>query len=171
MKKNIIGLWGILFSFAGTVCAGNLPDYNYPTPISQNEYHINIFRKKGKKNEKSKQNDNISHQDTAKSKNEYNKIVGEGTVTQEGMFKIHQKKNDYYFEIPAHLLNRDMLIVNKLTKVSAAINHFGLNKGINYQTELVRFEWDKANNRIQVREIQPTPLYPEKDAIGASVEE
>ena len=64
-----------------------------------------------------------------------------------------------------------MLIVNKLTKVPAVVNDAGINKGINYQTELVRFEWNKDDNKILVREIQPKPQYPDGDAIGKSVDE
>ena len=71
------------------------------------------------------------------------KSLGRERLPKKGCSAFIKKKNDYYFEIPAKLLNRDMLIVNKLTKVPAVINKSGINKGINYQTELVRFEWNK----------------------------
>lgn len=167
MKKSKIILLGIIFSFIGFSYASELPINN---TIQQEDLQLNIF-KKNKKSRKSKKNDTSAAKDSTKSKNDYGKIVGPGTITQEGMFRIHKKKNDYYFEIPAKLLNRDMLIVNKLTKVPAVINKSGINKGINYQTELVRFEWNKDENKILVREIQPKPQYPEGDAIGKSVDE
>ena len=162
MKKSKIILLGIIFSFIGFSYASELPINN---TIQQEDLQLNIF-KKNKKSRKSKKNDTSAAKDSTKSKNDYGKIVGPGTITQEGMFRIHKKKNDYYFEIPAKLLNRDMLIVNKLTKVPAVINKSGINKGINYQTELVRFEWNKDENKILVREIQPKPQYPEGDEIG-----
>lgn len=168
MKKSKFILWGIMFSFIGVCYAGELPINN---TIQQEDLQLNIFKKKNKKSRKSKKNDTSAAKDSTKSKNDYEKIVGPETITQEGMFRIHKKKNDYYFEIPAKLLNRDMLIVNKLTKVPAVINKSGINKGINYQTELVRFEWNKDENKILVREIQPKPQYPEGDAIGKSVDE
>lgn len=168
MKKSKFILWGIMFSFIGVCYAGELPVNN---TIQQEELQLNIFKKKNKKSRKSKKDETVAAKDSTKSKNDYEKIVGPGTITQEGMFRIHKKKNDYYFEIPAKLLNRDMLIVNKLTKVPAVINGSGINKGINYQTELVRFEWNKDENKILVREIQPKPQYPEGDAIGKSVDE
>lgn len=99
------------------------------------------------------------------------KSSGRELLPKKGCSAFHKKKNDYYFEIPAKLLNRDMLIVNKLTKVPAVINKSGINKGINYKPELVRFEWNKDENKILVREMQPKPQYPEGDAIGKSVDE
>lgn len=47
-----------------------------------------------------------------KTKSDYEKLV-EGSKITKGMFAVHQKKNDYYFEIPTSLLGRDLLIVNK----------------------------------------------------------
>lgn len=171
MKKSKFILWGIMFSVIGSCYAGDLLVDNSTIHSQQEETQLNIFRKKGKKSRKSKKGDVSAKSDTTKSKNDYGKIVGAETITQEGMFRIHKKKNDYYFEIPIKLLNRDMLIVNKLTKVPAVVNDAGINKGINYQTELVRFEWNKDDNKILVREIQPKPQYPDGDAIGKSVDE
>ena len=166
MKKSKFILWGMILSFTFTEF-GYANESLTNSTIQQQELGLNIFKKK----KKSRKKDSAAKNDTTKTKNEYSKIVGPGTITQEGMFRIHKKKNDYYFEIPANLLNRDMLIVNKLRKVPAAINRSGINKGINYQIELVRFEWNKDENRILVREVQPKPQYPEGDAIGKSVEE
>ena len=157
MKKSKFILWGIMFSVIGSCYAGDLLVDNSTIHSQQEETQLNIFRKKGKKSRKSKKGDVSAKSDTTKSKNDYGKIVGPETITQEGMFRIHKKKNDYYFEIPIKLLNRDMLIVNKLTKVPAVVNDAGINKGINYQTELVRFEWNIDDNKILVREIQPKP--------------
>lgn len=47
-----------------------------------------------------------------KTKSDYEKLV-EGSKITKGMFAVHQKKNDYYFEIPTSLLGRDLLIGNK----------------------------------------------------------
>lgn len=60
-----------------------------------------IFEKKKKSNP----------QDSIKVKNEYEKLTGSDSVVRRGMFNVYQKKNDYYFEIPSTLLERDMLVV------------------------------------------------------------
>ena len=109
--------------------------------------------------------------DTASVKNEYQKFVGAGVRTSEGVFKVHQKKNDYYFEIPANLLGRDFLIVNKLQKVQQHLNEAGVNKAVNYENSLIRFEIDKAQQRLLVRNVLPVPEVPADDAISRSVRE
>ena len=125
-----------------------------PTPDS-----MGWFRKK----KKSESNDSI------KSKNEYEKLTGDGSIVRRGMFNVYQKKNDYYFEVPASLLGRDMLVVNKLQRVPAELNEAGVNRGVNYENQMVRFELDKATNKLLIRQSRPLPLSPAEDAISQSV--
>ena len=73
------------------------------TPATEN---LSWFKKKKKKPEEKEE----------KSKSDYEKLV-EDSKTTKGMFAVHQKKNDYYFEIPTSLLGRDLLVVNKLQRV------------------------------------------------------
>ena len=87
------------------------------------------FRKK----KKSEPNDSV------KSKNEYEKLTGDGSIIHRGMFNVYQKKNDYYFEVPVNLLGRDMLVVNKLQRVPSELNEAG-----------VKTKW-YASNRIRRR--------------------
>ncbi len=132
---------------------------------SDNRGITNIFKKKKKESK-----DSESKKDSTETKlKAYKEIVGAGTQTQDGMFRVHKKKNDYYFEIPSHLLNRDLLVINKMQKVPQALNDAGVNKGINYENQLIRFERNNDENKLMVRAITPVPLYPEGDAIGQSV--
>ena len=117
------------------------------------------FRKK----KKSKPNDSV------KSKNEYEKLTGDGSIIHRGMFNVYQKKNDYYFEVPVNLLGRDMLVVNKLQRVPSELNEAGVNRGTNYENQMVRFEQDKATNKLLIRQSRPLPLAPAGDAISQSV--
>lgn len=57
------------------------------------------FRKKKKSEAK----------DSVQSKSDYEKLTGSGAIACKGMFNVYQKKSDYYFEVPARLLGRDML--------------------------------------------------------------
>ena len=59
--------------------------------------------------------------------------------TREGMFRIHQVEKDWYFEIDDSLMNRDLLIVNKVSGVPYQLNDAGLNKGMAYEDKLIRF--------------------------------
>lgn len=165
MKRNKYFLLGIVFAFLGTT----VPYDVFAGQETPQENTLKLFKKKRKK--KAQEEAENQEKEENKSLKDYNNIVGEGTISQSGLFKVHQKKNDYYFEIPDSLIGRDMLVVNKLRKVPAEINKAGINKGINYQTEIIRFEWDKAGNKLLVREVQPRPVYPPKDVIGLSVED
>ncbi|MGL4293904.1 MAG: zinc-dependent metalloprotease [Bacteroidales bacterium] len=109
--------------------------------------------------------------DSVSVKSDYDKFTGSDVKTSAGVFKIHQKKNDYYFEIPADLLGRDFLIVNKLQKVQAQLNEAGVNKAVNYENNLIRFEIDKAQQKLMVRQVMPAPDAPQEDAISRSVRE
>ena len=122
-----------------------------------------LWFKKTKKTEQKK--DSV----TTKTTNAYVKLTGKGSKSWKGMFNVFQNKNDYYFEIPAKLLNKDMLVVNKLQQVPSELNEAGVNRGINYQNQMVRFEIDKSENKILIRQQRPLPNYSEQDAIGRSV--
>ena len=48
------------------------------------------------------------------SKTDFEKIASEGNLISRGMFNVYAQDDKYYFEIPVSLLQRDMLVVNKL---------------------------------------------------------
>ena len=127
--------------------------------VNPNPESMGWFRKR----KKSESNDSI------KSKNEYEKLTGDGSIVRRGMFNVYQKKNDYYFEVPVSLLGRDMLVVNKLQRVPEELNEAGVNRGTNYENQMVRFELDKATNKLLIRQSRPLPLAPAGDAISESV--
>ena len=62
-----------------------------------------------------------------------------------------------------------MLVVNKLQRVPSELNEAGVNRGTNYENQMVRFELDKAANKLLVRQSRPLPLAPDEDAIRQSV--
>lgn len=111
-----------------------------------------------------------SKADTLSVKSDYEKIASSATVQGKGMFNVYKQDSKYFFEIPVALLGRDMLVVNKLQKVPLELNDAGVNRGTNYETQMVRFEWDKAAKKILVRQMRPMPESPEGDAITRSVQ-
>ena len=62
-----------------------------------------------------------------------------------------------------------MLVVTKLQRVPSELNEAGVNRGTNYENQMVRFELDKAANTLLVRQSSPLPLAPDEDAIRQSV--
>lgn len=105
-----------------------------------------------------------------KAKTDYEKLMEGSTVTK-GMFNVLQKENDYYFEIPVALLNRDLLVVNKLQRVPSELNEAGVNRGVNYENQMLSIEWDKSNKKLMFRQKRPLPLVSTEDAIYQSVKD
>lgn len=101
-------------------------------------------------------------------KNRYEELTKKA-ATREGMFKVHQVGNDWYFEVSDSLLGRDMLIVNKVSGVPYELNDAGLNKGMFYENKLIRFYKDTTYHKIWVTTRNSKVSVPEGDAIARSV--
>lgn len=108
--------------------------------------------------------------DSTITKNKYEQLVDSALVWK-GIFNIIQDKSDYYFEIPDSLNGRDFLVVNRILKVPYELNDAGLNKGINYQNILIRFEIDKQAKQVFIRNVRPKPHHPENDYIAHSIQD
>src|SRR5206468_520550 len=48
-------------------------------------------------------------------------VITSESVTQSGLFKIHKVGERYYFEMPDSLMNREILVVNRIIKSAANI--------------------------------------------------
>lgn len=74
-----------------------------------------LFKKKKKKGAATEQ---VASKDSVKSSTtEYKKLL-KGAKTTDGMFKIHNVKDKYYFEIPKVFLGRDFLIASRVSSTS-----------------------------------------------------
>ena len=133
--------------------AGNASYYNASTEAK-------VFP--WKKNKKKETTEEVS-------KTDFEKIASESNLVSRGMFNVYAQDGKYYFEIPVSLLQRDMLVVNKLQRVPFELNDAGVNRGTNYETQMIRFEWNKEEKKIRVRQSRPLPESPENDAITRSV--
>lgn len=107
--------------------------------------------------------------DTTSTKTTKFEELVKGAAADSGMFTIYKKENDFYFLIPKSLLNRDMLIVNKLSKVPAALNDAGINKGMNFENLLVRFTLSKEQGKIFVESDKSFVEVKTGDKIARSV--
>src|SRR5574344_1891403 len=106
-----------------------------------------------------------------KSESAYKKISGSEDYKQQGMFNVYQKDGEYYFDIPVSMLGRDMLVLNRLTRVPAELNESGVNRGINYETQMIRFEMDSEKKKLLIRQQRPLPQSPAKDAVTRSIQD
>lgn len=146
-------LAGALICIPVYASAGNASYYNASTEAK-------VFP--WKKNRKKETTEEVS-------KTDFEKIASESNLVSRGMFNVYAQDGKYYFEIPVSLLQRDMLVVNKLQRVPFELNDAGVNRGTNYETQMIRFEWNKEEKKIRVRQSRPLPESPENDAITRSV--
>jgi hypothetical protein len=146
-------LAGALICIPVYASAGNASYYNTSTEAK-------VFP--WKKNKKKETTEEVS-------KTDFEKIASESNLVSRGMFNVYAQDGKYYFEIPVSLLQRDMLVVNKLQRVPFELNDAGVNRGTNYETQMIRFEWNKEEKKIRVRQSRPLPESPKNDAITRSV--
>lgn len=106
-----------------------------------------------------------------KPKSAYSILTGRDSVVMDGVMNVIAKKDSFFLEIPTSLLGREFLVVNRLQQVPKELNESGVNKGINYENQTIRFEWDKSANKIFIRQQRVTPLIDGNDAMAKSVKE
>jgi hypothetical protein len=99
----------------------------------------------------------------------YKEVITADAVSKDGLFKVHRVKSECYFEIPLKLLGRQLLVVNKLSKVPEQLNDAGVNKGMNYANMVISFERDTLLNKIFLRKQNPFLEVPANNAIAQSV--
>jgi len=75
----------------------------------------------------------------------YSKVITKKAKTDEGLFKVHELDEKYFYEIPDSLLEREMLMVTRISKTASGIG-FG---GGKQNTKVVR--WQKKGKKIIAR--------------------
>ena len=75
----------------------------------------------------------------------YNSIINNEVTTDQGLFKVHKKGDEYYYEIHPSQLNQEMLMVTRIAKTINGIGYGG--QKINSQV----LRWQKKNNQILLR--------------------
>ncbi|RXF71942.1 zinc-dependent metalloprotease [Arcticibacter tournemirensis] len=100
----------------------------------------------------------------------YKELLKKAT-TIKGIFDIHRVDNDFYFEIPLRWMQRDFLLVNKISSVPLSINEAGINKGMNTENKVIRFSLNRRAGTVWVKTIVPRVESPASDKITLSVQE
>ncbi|WP_116105456.1 zinc-dependent metalloprotease [Lewinella sp. IMCC34191] len=99
--------------------------------------------------------DSTATADTEKKKDskfkDYDEVVTDEAVSDEGMFSVHRVGDDYYFEIPFTTLGKDMLMVTRIAKIPAELGGGYLNAGSKTNEQLVR--WNRINDGIYLTSV------------------
>lgn len=75
----------------------------------------------------------------------YAKVITKEAITDDGLFKVHSVEDKYYFEIPDSLLNKEMLMVSRISKTASGIG-FG---GGKINTQVLR--WELKDKKVLLR--------------------
>ena len=122
-----------------------------------------------KETRRTKKNDAVESADsTRKEKKDYAELLKDAS-TVKGLFDVHRKGTDLWFEIPDSLLGRDILVVNKISGVPYALNDAGINKGMGFGEKIIRFQKDTLYKKVWVVTFDPRISVPENDRIARSV--
>jgi len=83
----------------------------------------------------------------------YSEVIPGRAITQSGLFKVHKLDDRYFFEIHDSLLNRDILVVNRISKAAAGgRSGFGGYAGDQIGDNVIQF--DKGpNNKLFLKSI------------------
>lgn len=84
----------------------------------------------------------------------YKDVITAKAVSDPGMFTVHKVDDKYYFEIPDSLFNRDILVVNRLSKAGAGmrVGGFAGYAGDDISRNVIQFQRG-PNNKIFLRNI------------------
>lgn len=150
MKRNLI--WISLLAFAAITASE-------PAIAAESE---GIFPLMAKKRKKAEPKDSVSE-------SAYKRFTGRDSVALKGVAGIIKKDGSFYLEFPTRLLGREFLVTNRLQRVPSELNEAGVNKGINYENQVVTFEWLKADKKLCIRQQRLTPEVNPDDAMAPSV--
>ena len=99
----------------------------------------------------------------------YKKLTGRDSLALSGVMNVIQKGDTIYLEIPTALLGKPFLVSNKLQQVPKELNEASANKGINYANQMVRFEWNKEEKAVKMRQQRVVPEAPKGSYLARSV--
>jgi hypothetical protein len=96
----------------------------------------------------------------------YDKVITKKAISATGFFKVHKVEDKYYFEINDSILNRDILVVNRMAKgaagTKAGMMGYG---GDEIGKSVIQFE-KGPNNKVFLRSISHAEISTDTTADG-----
>ncbi len=97
----------------------------------------------------------------------YSEVITEDAVSDEGLFTVHKVDEDYFFEIPEVLYDRDMLLITRIAQVPAGLGGF-LTAGVKRGEQVLR--WERMGDRVLLRKVSFSQVAADSLPISQSVE-
>lgn len=96
--------------------------------------------------------------DAKKGPKPYNKVVDSTAVTQKGLIDVHKMDQKYLFEIPASLIDQEIMTITRFSKTPAGGGIFG---GEEVNRQVIQFEKGN-NNNLLLRSISYVIMSPDE---------
>ncbi|MEE9364948.1 MAG: zinc-dependent metalloprotease [Cellulophaga sp.] len=113
--------------------------------------YTTVAQSKKKKDRKAKkENTNTSKKKKEGQIKPYNEVITNKAITDEGLFKVHKVGEKYFFEIPNNYLNKDMLLVSRISKLPSNFGGGYVNAGTKRNQRMII--WERFQNKILIKE-------------------
>lgn len=126
----------ILTTLAGFLFVSNIT-------VAQKEWH-----KREKKNKKTEVVATAEKKPETTIK-EYSKVITKDAISDPGLFTVHKVDKKYFFEIPNALLDKDMLLVSRLSKLPSNLGGGYVNAGSETNEQLII--WQRFQDKILIK--------------------
>lgn len=83
------------------------------------------------------------------SSKKYADFVKKDTKTDEGLFKVHENKDNFLYEIPKTHLGKEMLLVTRIKELPANLGGGYVNAGSKINTQVI--VWEEFKNKILLK--------------------
>jgi hypothetical protein len=79
----------------------------------------------------------------------YTDLINKGTKTDEGLFKVHENKEKFLYEIPKSYLGEEMLLVTRIKELPAGLGGGYVNAGSKINTQVI--VWERYKNKVLLK--------------------
>ncbi|MFQ3296082.1 MAG: hypothetical protein ACI9JT_000800 [Polaribacter sp.] len=79
----------------------------------------------------------------------YKDFVKKDTKTDEGLFKVHENKDKFFYEIPKSSLGKEMLLVTRIKELPADLGGGYVNAGSKINTQVI--VWEAYKNKVLLK--------------------
>lgn len=98
---------------------------------------------------------------------DYDEIITEEAMTDEGLFTVHMLDDKLYYEIPFGKLNRELLLITRLVQLPTGLGGGYTNAGSKIHEQVVR--WQRKGKKILLRKVSYNSVADESLPISKSV--
>jgi hypothetical protein len=130
------------------------------TPNSEGQ----IFKKR--KNKKKETTEKPKKKDKDSKVKPYEEVITEKAISDKGLFTVHKVGSKNYFEIPKEILEKEILIVSRISGFVKNLNFGGA--GVKSKPQQV-IRWQKKDDKILLRSVSYNSVASEDDPIYESV--